>query len=101
MTDISAIDTELMARALRLAERGLATARPNPVVGCVVVASDGQVVGDERGASLDQFGIAGRRALLAVAALPGATRKARCSGKAAHKFSSFHEFPGCCDLELV
>lgn len=46
MTDFSATDTELMARALRLAERGLATARPNPVVGCVLAAGDGQIVGE-------------------------------------------------------
>ncbi|GAB2502553.1 bifunctional diaminohydroxyphosphoribosylaminopyrimidine deaminase/5-amino-6-(5-phosphoribosylamino)uracil reductase RibD [Lysobacter humi (ex Lee et al. 2017)] len=32
----SAIDHAHMARALRLAERGLYTARPNPVVGCVL-----------------------------------------------------------------
>jgi diaminohydroxyphosphoribosylaminopyrimidine deaminase/5-amino-6-(5-phosphoribosylamino)uracil reductase len=46
MTDFSAHDTELMARALGLAERGLATARPNPVVGCVLAAADGQVIGE-------------------------------------------------------
>jgi len=34
-----------MARALRLARRGLRTAHPNPRVGCVVVA-DGEVVGE-------------------------------------------------------
>ncbi|MBN8225137.1 MAG: bifunctional diaminohydroxyphosphoribosylaminopyrimidine deaminase/5-amino-6-(5-phosphoribosylamino)uracil reductase RibD [Xanthomonadales bacterium] len=34
-----------MARALRLAERGLWTARPNPVVGCVI-ARDGEIVGE-------------------------------------------------------
>lgn len=34
-----------MARALRLAERGLYTTSPNPRVGCVVV-KDGQVVGE-------------------------------------------------------
>lgn len=38
-----------MARALRLAERGLATTTPNPRVGCVIVQPDGQggrVVGE-------------------------------------------------------
>lgn len=34
-----------MARALRLAERGAYTARPNPMVGCVI-ARDGEVVGE-------------------------------------------------------
>jgi diaminohydroxyphosphoribosylaminopyrimidine deaminase / 5-amino-6-(5-phosphoribosylamino)uracil reductase len=38
-------DHEFMARALRLAERGLNTATPNPRVGCVLVR-DGAVVGE-------------------------------------------------------
>ncbi len=41
----SAADHALMARALRLAERGAYTARPNPMVGCVI-ARDGEVVGE-------------------------------------------------------
>ena len=41
----SASDHEFMARALRLAERGLYSTTPNPRVGCVVV-SDGLVVGE-------------------------------------------------------
>ena len=41
----SAIDHEMMARALRLAERGLYTTKPNPMVGCVLVR-DGEVVGE-------------------------------------------------------
>lgn len=35
-----------MARALRLAERGLDTTTPNPRVGCVLTAADGRVVGE-------------------------------------------------------
>lgn len=38
-------DYEYMARALRLAERGLYTTMPNPRVGCVLV-NNGQVVGE-------------------------------------------------------
>ncbi|HEX2028261.1 MAG TPA: bifunctional diaminohydroxyphosphoribosylaminopyrimidine deaminase/5-amino-6-(5-phosphoribosylamino)uracil reductase RibD [Nitriliruptorales bacterium] len=38
-------DRELMGRALALAERGRATVRPNPMVGCVVVRH-GEVVGE-------------------------------------------------------
>jgi diaminohydroxyphosphoribosylaminopyrimidine deaminase/5-amino-6-(5-phosphoribosylamino)uracil reductase len=38
-------DVEMMARALRAAERGLYTAHPNPRVGCVIVR-DGEVVGE-------------------------------------------------------
>ncbi len=38
-------DHALMARALRLAERGLYTTTPNPRVGCVI-ARDGEVVGE-------------------------------------------------------
>lgn len=41
----SADDFEFMARALRLAERGLYTTTPNPRVGCVLVR-DGRVVGE-------------------------------------------------------
>ena len=41
----SAIDHAMMARALRLAERGAFTTKPNPMVGCVV-ARDGEVVGE-------------------------------------------------------
>ena len=41
----SATDHALMARALRLAERGLFTTQPNPRVGCVI-ACGGEVVGE-------------------------------------------------------
>jgi diaminohydroxyphosphoribosylaminopyrimidine deaminase/5-amino-6-(5-phosphoribosylamino)uracil reductase len=45
MTAFSAIDHAHMARALRLAERGLYTTQPNPRVGCVI-AHAGQIVGE-------------------------------------------------------
>ncbi len=45
MTDFSALDHQHMAHALRLAERAAYTARPNPMVGCVI-ARDGVVVGE-------------------------------------------------------
>jgi diaminohydroxyphosphoribosylaminopyrimidine deaminase/5-amino-6-(5-phosphoribosylamino)uracil reductase len=38
-------DTAFMTQALQLAERGLFTAHPNPMVGCVLV-SDGDIVGE-------------------------------------------------------
>lgn len=41
----SSIDHALMARALRLAERGAFTARPNPMVGCLIAHGD-EVVGE-------------------------------------------------------
>ena len=41
----AAADAARMAEALRLAARGVCTASPNPVVGCVVAAADGRVVG--------------------------------------------------------
>jgi diaminohydroxyphosphoribosylaminopyrimidine deaminase / 5-amino-6-(5-phosphoribosylamino)uracil reductase len=41
----SADDFHFMARALRLAERGLYTTTPNPRVGCVLV-KDGRIVGE-------------------------------------------------------
>lgn len=45
MTSFDATDHALMARALRLAERGLYTARPNPMVGCVIAHGE-EVVGE-------------------------------------------------------
>src|SRR3974377_1267595 len=45
MSAASALDRELMRRALDLAVRGLFTADPNPRVGCVV-ASAGRVLGE-------------------------------------------------------
>ncbi|GGJ99259.1 bifunctional diaminohydroxyphosphoribosylaminopyrimidine deaminase/5-amino-6-(5-phosphoribosylamino)uracil reductase RibD [Luteimonas terricola] len=45
MQGYSEIDHVMMARALRLAERGAWTTRPNPMVGCVLVR-DGEVVGE-------------------------------------------------------
>ena len=45
MTDFTADDHRFMAQALRLAERGAWTTRPNPMVGCVLVAG-GDVVGE-------------------------------------------------------
>ncbi len=44
-TDFTTIDHVHMARALRLAERGAYTTRPNPVVGCVIAHGDA-VVGE-------------------------------------------------------
>ena len=41
----SAIDHAMMARALRLAERGAYTTKPNPMVGCVIAHGD-DVVGE-------------------------------------------------------
>src|SRR5262245_8053843 len=61
-------DREFMARALRLAERGLFTTTPNPRVGCVVVRG-GEVVGEgfheragEAHAEVNALGAAGGRA---------------------------------------
>lgn len=45
MTDFTALDHQHMAHALRLAERAAYTARPNPMVGCVI-ARDEVVVGE-------------------------------------------------------
>lgn len=45
MSGFSASDHEMMARALRLAERGAYTTKPNPMVGCVI-ARGGEVVGE-------------------------------------------------------
>ena len=45
MSGFTATDHAMMARALRLAERGAYTTRPNPMVGCVVAHGD-EVVGE-------------------------------------------------------
>lgn len=42
---MNAADSQWMARALQLAERGLYTTSPNPCVGCVLV-KDGKIVGE-------------------------------------------------------
>ena len=42
----SADDYRHMARALEIARKGIYTTDPNPNVGCVIVASDGSVVGE-------------------------------------------------------
>ena len=39
-------DRRLMTRALELASRGLGQVSPGPLVGCVVVSADGEVVGE-------------------------------------------------------
>ena len=43
--EFNAFDRSAMARALELAERGVATTHPNPRVGCVI-ARDGRIVGE-------------------------------------------------------
>ncbi|MGV8941780.1 MAG: bifunctional diaminohydroxyphosphoribosylaminopyrimidine deaminase/5-amino-6-(5-phosphoribosylamino)uracil reductase RibD [Lysobacter sp.] len=45
MSEFTATDHLLMTRALRLAERGAYTTRPNPMVGCVIAHGD-EVVGE-------------------------------------------------------
>jgi diaminohydroxyphosphoribosylaminopyrimidine deaminase / 5-amino-6-(5-phosphoribosylamino)uracil reductase len=39
-------DRQMMSRALELASRGAGQVSPGPLVGCVIVASDGEVVGE-------------------------------------------------------
>src|SRR5690606_41565835 len=45
MPDFTATDHLMMARALRLAEHGAYTTRPNPMVGCLITHGD-EVVGE-------------------------------------------------------
>jgi len=75
MADFSAADSAFMARALRLAERGIYTAHPNPMVGCVLVR-DGEIVGEgwheragEAHAEINALAAAGERARGATAYL--------------------------------
>jgi diaminohydroxyphosphoribosylaminopyrimidine deaminase/5-amino-6-(5-phosphoribosylamino)uracil reductase len=39
-------EDEAMRRAIALAARGLGTTSPNPVVGCLLLSADGEVVGE-------------------------------------------------------
>ena len=75
MAGFSAADSASMARALRLAERGIYTAHPNPMVGCVLVR-DGEIVGEgwhrragEAHAEINALAAAGDRARGATAYL--------------------------------
>lgn len=45
-SSISPADAVQLERALELAERGRGTTRPNPIVGCVAVSADGELVGE-------------------------------------------------------
>ena len=45
MSQFSSLDTQLMAKALRLAQKGQFTTSPNPNVGCVLADAHGQIVG--------------------------------------------------------
>ena len=45
MTDFIA-DERFMRRAIQLARHGLGTTSPNPMVGAVIVHSDGTVIGE-------------------------------------------------------
>jgi len=73
MPAFSAAESAYMARAMRLAARGQYTARPNPMVGCVLV-SDGNIVGEgwheisgEAHAEINALNAAGDRAAGATA----------------------------------
>jgi diaminohydroxyphosphoribosylaminopyrimidine deaminase/5-amino-6-(5-phosphoribosylamino)uracil reductase len=75
MTTFSDFDVAAMTRALELAERGAATAHPNPRVGCVI-AKDGKILGEgwhERAGGPH----AEVAALRAVATSPGGLLNAR------------------------
>lgn len=45
MTQFSPLDAQLMAKAIRLAEKGQFTTSPNPNVGCVLADANGHIVG--------------------------------------------------------
>jgi len=46
MTEATPAEHAAMARAIELAARGLGTTSPNPVVGCVILDSSGEVAGE-------------------------------------------------------
>lgn len=45
MSNWSSVDIEMMSRAIKLAEKGRFTTRPNPCVGCVIVRDD-HIIGE-------------------------------------------------------
>jgi diaminohydroxyphosphoribosylaminopyrimidine deaminase/5-amino-6-(5-phosphoribosylamino)uracil reductase len=44
--EFSANDAKMMARALKLAEKGKQSTTPNPHVGCVIINSQQQIIGE-------------------------------------------------------
>ncbi|MDI1241983.1 MAG: bifunctional diaminohydroxyphosphoribosylaminopyrimidine deaminase/5-amino-6-(5-phosphoribosylamino)uracil reductase RibD, partial [bacterium] len=46
MAELNQTDTQHTSRALELARRGLGMVSPNPLVGCVIVSPNGEVVGE-------------------------------------------------------
>lgn len=46
MSNFSPLDFQMMSRAIHLAKRGIYTTAPNPNVGCVIVQTDRQIVGE-------------------------------------------------------
>ena len=75
MAEFSAAESAFMARALRLAQRGVHTAHPNPMVGCVLV-NNGEIVGEgwheragEAHAEINALRVAGEKARGATAYL--------------------------------
>src|SRR6478672_7697580 len=46
MTESAEVDQQFMRRAIRLAMNGRGRVEPNPMVGCVIVATDGRVIGE-------------------------------------------------------
>jgi diaminohydroxyphosphoribosylaminopyrimidine deaminase/5-amino-6-(5-phosphoribosylamino)uracil reductase len=44
--DVTDLDERMMRRALELAARGLGQVSPSPLVGCVIVSPDGDIVGE-------------------------------------------------------
>lgn len=46
MSNFTPLDFQMMSRAIQLAKRGIYTTAPNPNVGCVIVQTDGQIVGE-------------------------------------------------------
>lgn len=68
-TACSNLDQQWMARALQLAERGRYTTKPNPNVGCIIIATDGRLVGEgwhqqagEAHAEVNALSMAGKEA---------------------------------------
>jgi diaminohydroxyphosphoribosylaminopyrimidine deaminase/5-amino-6-(5-phosphoribosylamino)uracil reductase len=45
VSSFSTLDAQMMSIAIKLAEKGIYTTTPNPNVGCVIVSSEGQIVG--------------------------------------------------------
>lgn len=92
----TAFDLQMMARALKLAEQGVYTTTPNPNVGCVLVDSQQQIVGE----GFHQRAGEGHAEVNALAAA-GDRARASTAYVTLEPCSHFGKTPPCCDALIA